>query len=116
MKPLTTFAEYLRTTREEAGMSLRALARALEISHTSVRAVECGLQAVLTPKHWGCLVEALPELRWDELQLRYRCHRLQKIGYSRDYASKLAYFAKALDCKDQDQRLRETLEIIGELP
>lgn len=54
---MTYFSTHLQKHRVKAGLSLRALARELGISHVSLRKLEQGEIPRLGPKHWGKLAE-----------------------------------------------------------
>ena len=64
----TAFGTYLRTKRVAAGLSLRAVADALEITHVYLGEVERGVRGPLNRKHWSKLRQAVAGISRDELQ------------------------------------------------
>lgn len=67
MKP-SLFAAYLRDQRMAAGLSLRALAEVLGVSHVFLGEIERGRQRILPRHHWDALLRAIPEIDRDTLE------------------------------------------------
>jgi transcriptional regulator with XRE-family HTH domain len=63
----TAFGRYLMTKRKAAGLSLRALADALDISHVYIGEVERGVRPPLKPDWWPKLAQFIPGVTEDEL-------------------------------------------------
>lgn len=54
-----SFGQYVRALRESAGLSQRALAGRLGVSHVTLGEVERGGARALAPRHWPVLVSAI---------------------------------------------------------
>lgn len=67
MRP-SLFAAYLREQRVKAGLSLRALAEALGVSHVFLGEIERGRQRILPRHHWDPLLKAIPAMDRDTLE------------------------------------------------
>lgn len=67
MKP-SLFATYLREQRVKAGLSLRALAEVLGVSHVFLGEIERGRQRMLPRHHWDALLTAIPTIDRDTLE------------------------------------------------
>lgn len=63
----TPFGVLLQAARNRAGLSCRALAKALNLSHVYVGAVERGQVRALPRDAWAALCSALPELTLEQL-------------------------------------------------
>ncbi|MEM6733506.1 MAG: helix-turn-helix transcriptional regulator, partial [Myxococcota bacterium] len=53
------FGRYIREKRLVAGMSLRALAAKLRVSHVYLGEVERGAKGPMAEKHWSRLIKVL---------------------------------------------------------
>lgn len=115
MEPISTFGEYLKECRTKDGISARRVEREAGISRIWLRNVERGANAPFLPKHWGTLISHIPTLKWDELALRLRYHHFLKLIGNAQTAATLTRFYDILQLESRDQRLRETLDLIGEL-
>ena len=56
------FGRYIRSMRAEAGVSLRAMAKALGVSAVYLGEVERGVRPPLKEAHWGALIGAVPSI------------------------------------------------------
>lgn len=63
------FGRYLRDHRVQAGVSLRELARRLEMSPVQLGAMERGVSPPLVKERWPLILEAVPGTSLDELQI-----------------------------------------------
>lgn len=73
------FGAYLRKHRETAEMSLRQLAKRLDISPSVISRIENGAAAPLGGEHFEALHEALPTVRTAQLALM-RLHHLDPLA------------------------------------
>lgn len=64
---MSTFGQYVRTARLEAGLSLREMARAMDVSHVFIAEVERGVRG-LAREHWPRLLALLPSLDPERLE------------------------------------------------
>ena len=75
------FGAYIRNARIDAGMSLRELAKRLDISHVYIGEIERGVKAALPESRWKKLVKALPAItlkdldRWEQETYCETCYR-----------------------------------------
>lgn len=61
------FGRYLRRKRNEAGLSLRALAEKMEVSAVYLGEVERGVRGPINDSRWDDLIKAIPSISRDEL-------------------------------------------------
>jgi transcriptional regulator with XRE-family HTH domain len=77
----TTMGQGLRTARENAGLTLRDVAKKIGVSHVYLGEVERGRQLRVAYKKWSRLVKAIPGLtvkdldKWDQDNFCGSCYR-----------------------------------------
>jgi transcriptional regulator with XRE-family HTH domain len=64
---VTVFGRNLKEARLNAGLSLRALAEKLGITHVFLGEIERGVKQVLPEKRWDDLLKAIPSLKKPDL-------------------------------------------------
>ena len=66
---MSSFGDYIRARRTDAGLSLRAAAAQLKISHVYFAEVERGVRGPFAEKHWKKLIEAIPGISRETLTI-----------------------------------------------
>jgi transcriptional regulator with XRE-family HTH domain len=108
------FGQYLKKKRNEAEMSLRAVAEALDVSHVYLGEIERGRRRILPEKHWADLIKAVPGITKRELEKHATesapIDLVDVQGPARDVVVALA---RRLD--SQDLTKREIKQLLGVL-
>ncbi len=73
--PKTAFGTYLRTKRIEAGLSLREVARELDVSHVYLGEVERGVRGPLKRERWKDVLLVIPKTTLENLERHARIDR-----------------------------------------
>ncbi|RKH69067.1 transcriptional regulator [Corallococcus interemptor] len=66
----SVFGNFIRARRVAAGLSLRAVADRVGVTHVYLGEVERGVRPPLNKKHWPALIEIVPNLTEAELEMQ----------------------------------------------
>lgn len=117
MAEATSFGRYIRRRRVEAGLSLRAVADRLGISHVYLGEVERGVRPPFVRERWDALVSAIPGVSIVDLERHAATSRPLQLDLN-DAAPQYSDLALALARRIEDRqapRSEEEARKINEL-
>ena len=113
----TAFGRYLKTKRAAAGISLRRLADALDISHVYIGEVERGVRPPLKPEWWPKLAKAIPGVTEGDLARHAAESRPVQLNLEEappEYRELGLALARRIENQDFSKaELRELMSLIG---
>ena len=113
----TAFGAYLRMKRIKAGLSLREVARELNISHVYLGEVERGVRGPLKRERWKDILRLIPGISLEELERHARTDRPIQLDLRdappeyQDLGLALVRWIKEQNLSDRDlRRLKRFLD------
>jgi transcriptional regulator with XRE-family HTH domain len=100
----TAFGAYLRTKRIKAGLSLREVARELNVSHVYLGEVERGVRGPLKRERWEDVIRLIPGTSLEDLEHHARTDRPIQLDL-RDVPPEYQDLGLALARRIQEQDL-----------